>query len=169
MRRMCFRSRTGELARAAIAAGTALAALAATAWISHRMLPGFAGPVLATSMGAAAVLMFAAPDSPLATHRAFLGGNLVSAVIGVSVYLVAGPSPESGALAVALAIFTMHLLRCQHPPGGATALLAVIGGPAVHHLGYGYVLAPIGLNLLIFEGFVALHRRWLGRLVSNQK
>ena len=145
----------------------ALATLTIITVVCTALLPGFAGPVLATSMGAAAVLMFAAPESPLASHWAFVGGNLVSAVIGVSVFLVAGGASWSGGLAVGLSILAMHLLRCQHPPGGATALMAVLGGPGVHQLGYGYVLAPIGLNILIFEAFVLAHRWLLNRKNST--
>jgi CBS-domain-containing membrane protein len=42
----------------------------------------------------------------------------------------------------------MHYLNCLHPPGGATALSAVIGGQAVHQLGYQYLLTPVLLNVV---------------------
>ncbi len=150
--------------RAVLASVMALASLSATTWASSMLLPGFAGPALATSMGAAAVLMFAAPDSPLATWRAFVLGNLVSAVIGVVVFRFCGDTAWAGGLAVALAIAAMHLLRCQHPPGGATALMAVIGGQEVHRLGFVYVAAPIGINLAIVSVFVLAHRWLLKRM-----
>jgi len=146
---------------ALLATVSAFACLSTIAWTCGYFLPGFAGPVLATSMGAAAVLMFAAPDSPLATHRAFIGGNLVSALIGVTIFQWGGDAFWSGGLAVAASIFVMHFLRCQHPPGGATALMAVLGGSQVHQLGYLYVLTPIGINIIIFELFVLAHRRFL--------
>jgi len=146
---------------ALLATVSAFVCLSAIAWTCSHFLHGFAGPVLATSMGAAAVLMFAAPDSPLATHWAFIGGNLVSSVIGVTVFQWAGDVFWSGGLAVAASIFVMHFLRCQHPPGGATALMAVLGGSSVHQLGYLYVLAPIGINVMIFEVFVLIHRHLL--------
>jgi len=141
--------------------GSAFICLSIIVLVCRYFLPGIGAAVLATSMGAAAVLMFAAPNSPLASSWAFVAGNLVSAVIGVAVCQWAGDAFWAGALAVAASIFAMHFLRCQHPPGGATALMAVIGGTQVHQLGYLYVLAPIGINVLIFELFVLAHRYFL--------
>lgn len=40
----------------------------------------------------------------------------------------------------------MHLTSTLHPPGGATALIAVIGGESVHKLGYLYVVMPAALG-----------------------
>lgn len=101
------------------------------------------------SLGASAVLIFAVPHSPLTQPWAVLGGHLVSAVIGVSCYqFIPAPIPAA-ALAVGLAIGGMHLARCIHPPGGATALTAVIGGTSVHALGYAYALTPVAINCLI--------------------
>jgi len=142
-----------------LATVSALICLSVIVLICRYFLPDIGAPVLAASMGAAAVLMFAAPSSPLATSWAFVAGNLVSALIGVTVFQWAGDAFWAGALAVAVSVFVMHFLRCQHPPGGATALVAVIGGAQVHQLGYLYVLAPIGINVLVFLPFVLAHRR----------
>jgi CBS-domain-containing membrane protein len=49
-------------------------------------------------------------------------------------------------LAVATAIALMHLTRTLHPPGGATALIAVIGSDHIHAAGLWYVLIPAGLG-----------------------
>lgn len=46
------------------------------------------------------------------------------------------------ATAVATAIALMHLTRTLHPPGGATALIAVIGSDQIHAMGYLYCLVP---------------------------
>ena len=43
----------------------------------------------------------------------------------------------------------MHLTKTLHPPGGATALIAVIGGPKIHNLGYVYVLIPVAAGAFI--------------------
>ena len=43
----------------------------------------------------------------------------------------------------------MHLCRCMHPPGGATALAAVIGGEQINQLGYVYLFSPVLINCLI--------------------
>lgn len=55
----------------------------------------------------------------------------------------------ASALAVALSIIATHYLRCIHPPGGATALTAVIGGASIHTLGFQYLLTPVLLNALV--------------------
>lgn len=98
------------------------------------------------SMGSSAVLLFAVPHGPLSQPWSVFGGHLVSAIVGVTcVKLIPAPM-LAAALAVALAIGAMHYLRCVHPPGGATALGAVVGGDAVHQLGYQFVITPVMLN-----------------------
>ncbi|MBF0399220.1 MAG: HPP family protein [Magnetococcales bacterium] len=105
--------------------------------------------LLIGSFGASAVLIYGAPNSPLAQPRNLIGGHLVSAVVGVMLFQWTGNIPWlAAALAVSLAIACMHLTRTLHPPGGATALIAVIGSERLHHLGYSYVLAPVGLGAL---------------------
>ncbi|BAV33602.1 membrane protein [Sulfuricaulis limicola] len=106
-------------------------------------------PLMIASMGASSVLLFAAPHSPMAQPWSFIGGHMVSAFIGISCYMLV-PNPfVAAALAVALAIFAMHWLRCLHPPGGATSLAMVISGQEMHALGYGALLSPVGLDVLI--------------------
>jgi len=95
------------------------------------------------SMGASAVLLFGAIRSPLAQPRNVLGGHFLSALVGVSVWQVLGYWPIlAAALAVGLAIALMHLTRTLHPPGGATALVAVIGSDRIHAMGYWYAVYP---------------------------
>lgn len=101
--------------------------------------------VLVSSMGATAVLLFATPHSTLVQPWAILGGHIISATIGVAAHQLI-PLPYAAAVAVGLSIVAMHLTHCLHPPGGATALSAVIGGPAIWDLGYGYVLTPVAIN-----------------------
>ncbi len=113
----------------------------------------FVGPLAATlivtSMGASAVLLFAVPHGPLSQPWPVIGGHLVSAVIGVSCAKLVPDILLAAALAVALAIGAMHYLRCIHPPGGASALAAVVGGDSVHALGYQFVITPVLLNVLV--------------------
>lgn len=106
-------------------------------------------PLLIAPMGASAVLLFAVPSSPLAQPWAVLGGNMISALIGVTCGLVIGDPVVAAAMAGGLAIAAMMALRCLHPPSGAVALTAVLGGPAIHAEGYGFVLWPVGLNTLL--------------------
>ena len=95
------------------------------------------------SFGASAVLLYGAISSPLAQPRNLLGGHMISALIGVSVYQTVGETPWlAAALAVSLAIAAMHLTKTLHPPGGATALIAVIGSDAIHALGFLYAVIP---------------------------
>lgn len=108
------------------------------------------------SFGASAVLVYGAIRSPLAQPRNLIGGHMLSAVIGVAAFQFLGDIPWlAAALAVSIAIALMHLTRTLHPPGGATALIAVIGGDAVHNLGYLYVLIPVGLGAVVML-FIAL-------------
>jgi len=119
--------------------------LFATEWLSRQLL-GTADPWFIAPMGASAVLLFAVPASPLAQPWPIVGGNTISALIGVSCVLWLGPTGLAAGLAGTLAIGTMFALRCLHPPGGAVAMTAVLGGPAVHQLGYGFALWPVAAN-----------------------
>jgi len=108
------------------------------------------GTMLIGSFGASAILLYGVPTSPLAQPRNLLGGHVISALIGVlCVTLMPDPLWLSAALAVSVSLAVMHLTRTVHPPGGASALIAVIGGPKIHALGFLYALAPVGLGALI--------------------
>ncbi|OOY33939.1 hypothetical protein BOW16_02595 [Solemya velum gill symbiont] len=100
------------------------------------------------SMGASAVLLFAVPHGALAQPWSVVGGHLVSALLGVTCSLMIPSDLLAAPLAVALAVGAMHYLRCIHPPGGATALVAVIGGSEIEALGYQFVLTPVLANTL---------------------
>jgi CBS-domain-containing membrane protein len=102
------------------------------------------------SFGASAVLIYGAIRSPLAQPRNFIGGHMISAVIGVTAFkLLPAPLWLTSAIAVATSIAIMHATKTLHPPGGATALIAVIGSQKIHNLGYLYVLIPAGVGPLI--------------------
>jgi len=97
-------------------------------------------------MGASAVLLFAVPSSPLAQPWSIMGGNIISAFIGVTCAVLIPDRGLAVGISVALAIAFMFRLRCLHPPSGAVALTAVLGGPAVASLGYRFVLYPVAVN-----------------------
>lgn len=107
------------------------------------------------SFGASSVLIYGIPNSPLAQMRNFVGGHLISAVIGVSVQQF---FPDflwfSAALSVALSIVAMQVTKTLHPPGGATALIANIGSEKIKSLGFLYVLYPVFTGVVIL-GVVA--------------
>ncbi len=131
-----------------ISASGGLFGILAVVWLSQVWLGGHGGILLVSSMGSAAVLLFAAPHGAMSQPWPLFGGNLVSAVIGVFCVRWLGNEPMlAAALAVSLSIAAMYGLRCLHPPGGATALSVVLGGETVHALGYGFVLSPVLLNV----------------------
>ncbi|UUZ65348.1 HPP family protein [Polaromonas sp. P1-6] len=110
-------------------------------------------PWLVAPLGASAVLVFAVPASPMAQPWPVVGGNTLSAMVGIAggygAHLLGSPE-LAAALAVATAIALMLALRCLHPPGGATALMMVLGGisdPA-------FAFYPVMLNsvLLVAAG-----------------
>jgi len=105
--------------------------------------------ILVASMGASAVLLFAVPHGQLSQPWAVLGGHVISAIIGVSCAQVIANELLAASAAVGLAVGAMYYLRCIHPPGGATALSAVIGGQATQALGYQYVITPVLINVAV--------------------
>lgn len=108
--------------------------LLATGALCRLLVPaGSLQPWLFAPLGASAVLVFAVPSSPLAQPWAAVGGNTLSALVGIACVHALGTGPGSAAVAVALAIAVMLATRCLHPPGGASALLTVlaaVGDPA---------------------------------------
>jgi len=114
------------------------------------------------SMGASAVLLFAAPHVPFSQPWNVFGGHAISAVIGVACWHWIPDYTVAASASVGLAIGAMYFLRCIHPPGGATALAAVIGSERLHALGYSYEFEPILLNtvtiLLVAVAFNALFK-----------
>jgi len=108
-----------------------------------------AAALIVASMGASAVLLFAVPHGPLSQPWSVVGGHIVSAIVGVTCAKLIANEVLAASLAVGAAIGVMYYLRCIHPPGGATAISAVIGGEAVHELGYQYVFTPILINVLV--------------------
>lgn len=135
----------------------AFAGIGLVGWLEQISVQGAARALLIGSFGATAVLVYGAVRSPLAQPRNVIGGHVLSALVGVACQQLLHPWPPiAAAAAVATAIALMHLTRTLHPPGGATALIAVIGGPKVHALGFGYALIPVALGavLLVAVGVI---------------
>ena len=102
------------------------------------------------SFGASCVLVYGVIQSPLAQPRNLVGGHLISAIVGVTVQkLLPDLLWIAAPLAVSLSIVMMQITKTLHPPGGATALIAVTGSPAILKLGYWYVVTPVLLGSLI--------------------
>jgi CBS-domain-containing membrane protein len=124
--------------------------IAAVSLISFRLLEGTGFTLIIGSFGASAVLIYGAIKSPLAQPRNLVGGHVISALIGVTSYqLFKADIWLAAPVAVATAIAVMHMTKTLHPPGGATALIAVIGGESVHKLSYLYAILPVGTGALV--------------------
>ncbi len=121
---------------------------------------------LVGSFGASAVLIYGAPQAEFSQPRNLVGGHIISALVGVSVYKYLNfDVMVLSALAVSLSTILMHYTRTLHPPGGATALIAVIGSERVHEAGYSFVVMPIAIGVVILL-LVAL---FINNLSSNPK
>ncbi len=130
------------------AAGGTLAMLALISF-SLWALPQAAATAVVASMGASAVLLFAVPHGQLSQPWPVVAGHGFSALIGVACARWIPHDGLAAAVAVGLAIGAMHQFKCIHPPGGATAFTAVMGGSAIHDLGFRFVLFPVLANAAV--------------------
>ncbi|WFU12432.1 HPP family protein (plasmid) [Rhizobium sp. CB3090] len=120
-------------------------------------------PLIVAPMGASAVLLFAVPSSPLAQPWSIIGGNTISAMMGIiAAYFIHDPIIAIG-VGVSLAIGAMSFTRCLHPPGGAAALTAVLGGPVVAGWGFLFPFIPVALNSCILVGLGLLFHKFSKR------
>ncbi|MCK8779418.1 HPP family protein [Rhizobium sp. NTR19] len=143
-----------------LACAAALVAIILTGLICGLMFgEGSHLPLIVAPMGASAVLLFAVPSSPLAQPWPIIGGNTISALIGVAAASAISDPIIATGVGVSLAIAAMSFTRCLHPPGGAAALTAVLGGPAVASWGILFPFVPVALNscLLVAIG-LAFHK-----------
>lgn len=116
------------------------------------------------SFGATAVLAYGAVDSPLAQPRNIIGGHILSAIVGVTIFKLFGGSIWfASALAVSTSVAVMQITNTLHPPGGATALIAVIGGSQIHNLGYLYSIIPVGIGATMMVLIAIVVNRMSGR------
>ncbi len=135
-------------------------------YLQSRSLSDLDNLFLIGSFGASSVLLYGVIQSPLAQPRNLIGGHLVCAFVGVTIrYLV----PEvwlAAAFAVSISIVLMQITRTLHPPGGATALIAIIGSEKIKALGYMYLLSPVlsGVTILLivalFFNNMTSHRQY---------
>ena len=124
--------------------------IAAVGFLNYQTLEQTDLVMIIGSFGASAVLIYGAIKSPLAQPRNLVGGHVISAVIGVLSYqLLHDTMWLAASVAVATAIAAMHATKTLHPPGGATALIAVIGSQKIHDLAYLYAFVPVGLGAAI--------------------
>jgi CBS-domain-containing membrane protein len=149
----------------------AFSGIALVSILSSFVLNGTGLTLIIGSFGASAVLIYGAVNSPLAQPRNLMGGHILSAIVGVACFQLFSDQPWLAApAAVATAIAVMQLTATVHPPGGATALIAVIGGDQIHQLGYYYIIFPVttGAFLMLLVALL-VNRVAPGRCYPNPK
>lgn len=144
-----------------LSVASCFSAILGIAWISQQFTLSPAYPTLIASMGASAVILFIIPNSPLAQPWPLVGGQLVSTVIGVACAQLVSDTAFASAYAVAGSVLAMLLLRCLHPPGAAAALAPVLGGYSITSVGYGFVLMPVGINVVAMLIMALAINRWV--------
>lgn len=140
--------------------------IAIIAYLQSKSFSSIENIFLIGSFGATSVLIYGAIQSPLAQPRNLIGGHVISALIGVTIYKFL---PEiiwlTAPLAVALSIVIMQITKTLHPPGGATALIAVIGTEKVKALGYWFVLSPVLSGVIILLSIALI----FNNITNNRK
>lgn len=112
---------------------------------------------IVTSFGSTIVVLFAVPRAEFAQPRNVVGGNVISALCGVTAFKLFGNQQILAvAIALATAVLLMQMFHALHPPAGSTAVFAVIGGTAITDLGYWFVIVPIlaGMVILVLAAVV---------------
>lgn len=140
----------------------ALLGLAISSFMSWYVLGGFNTWYIAP-MGASSVLLFAVPASPLAQPWNVIVGNSIAGFVGVSCAILIVEPTLAFSFAVALTIFLMMSTDSLHPPSGAVAITAVMGGESVHQLGYYFILYPVLLNSMLLLLIAVVFNRILGK------
>lgn len=131
--------------------------LVGEAWLGHQ-----AATAIVASMGASAVLLFAAPHGQLSQPWPVVAGHTLSALAGVACSRWIPQQEVAAAVAVGLAIGLMHQFKCLHPPGGATAFTAVWGGETIRALGFHFVFFPVLANALVMVALAVAFNAFFG-------
>lgn len=133
--------------------------LGTVTFLSHE----YDAPILIASLGATAVLVYGAPESPFARPRNVFFGHLISAVIGVLFFTALGCEWYSMTAAVTVSIAAMSVTKTMHPPGGATALVCVesMASPA-------FIVMPVMLGAVALMS-VAFIIQYIEKFVKAQR
>ena len=119
---------------------------------------------LMASLGASALLVFALPASPMAQPWAVIAGNTLSALVGISIYLLIPEPLLAMPLAASLSILGMFVLRCLHPPAAAVALIVVLG----HITHYRYAIFPVMIDSILLVLAGAVYSNLTGKRYPNK-
>ena len=152
----------------ALAAFGALAALAALMMLDFEFSGTFATSIpLVAPMGASAVILFCMPNSPVGHPWNVIVGNTLSAIVGVACARLLGDVALAAIIAVSLAILVMALAHAIHPPGGAVALTAVLGGPAIKGMGFSFAADPVFVSSALLLAVSFAYRRAIAALFKS--
>ena len=135
-----------------------------TALVSHFLISNeLAQFWLLAPMGASAIILFTFPSSPLAQPWSFLGGNLISAFVGITcVHFIVNPV-ICACIAIFIALTLMFALRCLHPPSGAVALITILGGDWIKDLGYMFIITPLAINTVLMLASAVIYNKLSGQ------
>jgi len=114
-------------------------------------------------IGASSFIVFTAPNSYAARKRGIVGGYAIGILVGVAGSLLdnnffggsfwnVDTSIIIGAVAVAISIFLMVILDCEHPPAAGLSLAFLLNTWDWHDV----------LYIMIIAGFLALVKHFLG-------
>jgi CBS domain-containing membrane protein len=131
------------------------------ALITKTLAPNDSYPMIVASMGASAVILFFIPGSPVAQPWPFAGGQIISAIVGMTCALNIVETSTSAATAVSVSIFLMLVFRCLHPPAAATSLSPIMAGASLTSLGYSFVLIPVMINVFTLLILAIIINRWV--------
>jgi CBS domain-containing membrane protein len=120
-------------------------------------------PIVIAPMGAAAVLMFALPESPRIQPFAMVAGSFIAAIVGITCARFIPSALLAVSAAIGLTLVAQLLCRCVHPPGGAVAIVTVLGGPKIHAAGYHFIFMPVMMNTLILLAVGLVFNNLTGR------
>ena len=151
--REALRAGLGAALGLAVAAGCALA-FSPDLWLGIYLIAPF---------GASSVLLFAAPNSPLAQPWPAIVGNTVAALTAILVCRFVADPLLCVPLSVGLAIVVMALCRATHPPGGAVAMTVALGAERIAPLGLSFALVPVAAGTALLVLVAAVYARATGR------
>jgi len=121
-------------------------------------------PMIVASMGASAIIVFFIPSSPLAQPWPIIGGQLISATVGVACAINIPETATAAATAVGGSVFLMLVFRCLHPPAAATSLTPIMAGAPIMTLGYSFVIVPVAINVFTLLFLAVFINRWVMKL-----
>ena len=149
-------------------AGVLLGVLLTGAVSAFALGTGTELPFLIAPMGASAILVFAVSTSPFSQPWSVIGGNTIAAAIGVTCADIIPHPVLACAIAASASIAAMMVLRCLHPPSGAVAMTAVIGGPAIDALGYWFVLWPVAVESIMMVAIGLAYNNLTGKAYPHR-